>query len=90
MVEVLRKSPSDDTQNSKGQFGGFPGGPVTETLCSQSGDLGSIPGQGTRYRMPQLGACMLRLKVIHTTANTWRSQIKIFRRQKHFQRAVLT
>lgn len=61
MVEVRRKSPSDDTQYSKGQFGGFPGGPVMETLRSQSGDLGSIPGQGTRYPMPQLGVCMQQL-----------------------------
>ena len=32
----------------------FPGGPVVKTLHSQCRGLGSIPGQGTRSRMPQL------------------------------------
>ena len=40
----------------------FPGGPVAKTLCSQLGDPGSIPGQGTRSHMPQLRVCLLQLK----------------------------
>ena len=30
------------------QWGGFPGGPVVKNLPSNSGDVGSIPGQGTK------------------------------------------
>lgn len=32
---------------------GFPGGPVTETRCSQSRGPGSIPGERTRPHMPR-------------------------------------
>ena len=31
----------------------FPGGPVAKTPCSQFRNLGLIPGQGTRFHMPQ-------------------------------------
>ena len=43
----------------------FPGGPVAKTLCSQYrvSDPGSIPGQGTRFHMPQLRVHMLQLRV---------------------------
>ena len=32
----------------------FPGGPVVKNMPSEAGDVGSIPGQGTRSHMPQL------------------------------------
>ena len=35
--------------------GDFPGGPGANILHNQAGDLGQIPGQGTRSHMPQLG-----------------------------------
>ena len=49
-----------------------------------AGDLGLIPGLGNRPHMPQLGVCMLQLKIPHaakivippTTTKTWRSHIK--------------
>ena len=41
----------------------FPGGPLTKKNPSfQSGGLGLIPGQGTRFHIPQLRAHMLQLK----------------------------
>ena len=41
---------------------------MTKTLRSQSGGLGSIPGQGTGSHMPQL-------KIPCTTTKTWGSKI---------------
>ena len=32
----------------KTSFGDFPGGPVVKNLCSNAGDMGSIPGQETK------------------------------------------
>ena len=43
-----------NVQISKIQHRDFPGGPVVKTLPSSAGDLGSIPGQGTRAHVPQL------------------------------------
>ena len=40
-LEKLQKSCED-----------FPGGPVVKNLPSNAGDMGSIPGQGTRSHMP--------------------------------------
>ena len=41
----------------------FPGGPLTKKNPSfQSGGLGLITGQGTRFHIPQLRAHMLKLK----------------------------
>ena len=37
----------------------FPCGPVAKTSCSQYRGPDSIPGQGTRFHMPQLRVCML-------------------------------
>ena len=34
--------------NSKSR--GFPGGPVVKSLLSNGGDVGSIPGQGTKVQ----------------------------------------
>ena len=39
----------------KPEFRGFPGSPVVKNLPSRAGDMGSVPGQGTRARMPQGG-----------------------------------
>ena len=37
-------------------------------LCAlNAGGPGSIPGQGTRSRMPPLRVCMLQLKIPHAT-----------------------
>ena len=63
----------------------FPGGPLAKTPSSQYRGPGLIPGLGNRPHMPQLGVCMLQLKIPHaakivippTTTKTWRSQIKI-------------
>ena len=41
----------------------FPGGPVAETPCCQGRGLGSIPGQGIRSHMPQLGVCTPQPKI---------------------------
>ena len=35
-----------------------------------AGDPGSIPGQGTRFHMPQLRVCMLQLKITQATTKT--------------------
>ena len=32
----------------------FPGGPITKNPSAQSGGLGLIPAQGTRFHIPQL------------------------------------
>ena len=40
-----------------------------------AGDLGLIPSQGTRSRMPQLKARMPQLKILHAAAKTRHSQI---------------
>ena len=40
----------------------FPGGPLTKNPSFKSGGLGLIPGQGTRFHIPQLKAHMLKLK----------------------------
>ena len=34
-----------------------------------AGDLGSIPGQGTRSHMPQVRVCMLQLNVLRAGAS---------------------
>ena len=38
---------------------GFPGGPVVKNLPSNAGDMGSIPGQGTKipHAAGQLSPC---------------------------------
>lgn len=42
----------------------FPSGPaVSDSALSQSGGLGLIPRQGTRFHMEQPGAYMLQLKI---------------------------
>ena len=54
----------------------FPGGPVAKTtLCSQCRDMGSTPGQGTRFHMPQL-------KLPHTTTKMGHSQINKLKNNK--------
>ena len=44
--------------NLRSHDSNFPGGPVTKTLHSQWGGLGSIAGQGTRSHMLQLSVHM--------------------------------
>ena len=39
--------------------GDFPGGPVAKPQAPNAGGLGSIPGQGTRFHIPQLRVRML-------------------------------
>ena len=39
--------------------GDFPGGPVAKPQAPNAGGLGSIPGQGTRFHIPQLRVLML-------------------------------
>ena len=46
----------------------FPGGPVAKTPRSKG--LGSVPGQGTRSHVVQLGVCMLQLKIPWATTET--------------------
>ena len=41
----------------------FPGGPVAKTLHSQYRELGSLPVQGAKFHMPQLGVCILQLQI---------------------------
>ena len=45
----------------------FPGGPIPENPSFPSGGLGLIPGQGTRFHIPQLRAHMLQLPVTTQT-----------------------
>ena len=60
-------------------------GPVAKTLAPDARGLGSIPGQGTRSRMPQLTVHMLqlkirlqqKLKIPHATPRTQQGQINI-------------
>ena len=54
----------------------FPGGLAAKTLKSQYRGLGSIPGQGTRYHMPQL-----RWKIQVAQLKTWCSQRNIFKKK---------
>ena len=47
------------------------------TLCApHAGNLGSIPGQGTRAHKLQLRDYMLQLKIPCATAKRWCTQIK--------------
>ena len=46
---------------------GFPGG---QDCAPNAGGACSIPGQGTRFHMPQLRVCLLQLKIPHATATT--------------------
>ena len=39
--------------------------PAGESFAPKAGDLGSVPGQGTRSHMLQLRVCMLRLRILH-------------------------
>ena len=48
----------------------FPGSPVVKTSWSPCRPPGLIPDQGTRSHMPQR-------KVLHATAKTWHSPIKV-------------
>ena len=63
----------------------FPGGPITKNPSTQSGGIGLITGQGTRFRIPQLSAhvlqtksCLsqLRLKILRVPTKTQWSQMK--------------
>ena len=42
-----------------------------------AGGCGSIPGQGTRFHMPQLRVCILQLKIPSAATETWCSQINL-------------
>ena len=44
----------------------LPGGPVAKTPRSNAGDLGSIPGQGTRSHMLQLSPSAAKKKIHNT------------------------
>ena len=54
----------------------FFGGPVTKTPCFQCKGLGFDPWWGIGSHVPQLGVCMLQLKIPHAVTKTWDSQIK--------------
>ena len=41
----------------------FPCCPVLRLHAPNAGNLGSIPGQGTRSHLPQIRVCMLQLKI---------------------------
>ena len=43
---------------------------VAKTPYSNAGDLGFIPGQGTRSHVLQLIVCMPQLKILHRAKNT--------------------
>ena len=52
--------------SSKGcQTSDFPGGPVAKTAIPMQGAQDSIPGQGTRSRMPHLRVRVPQLKSVH-------------------------
>ena len=63
----------DEVQCISGMMGWFniqksikgdsPGGPVVKNLPSNAGDLGSIPGQGTRIHMLDDAAHTKKLKI---------------------------
>ena len=58
-------------------FGEFPGGSVVvKAPGSQCWSPGSIPNQGTRSHMLQLGVRKPQLKIPQVAVKTWRSQIK--------------
>ena len=50
---------------------------MAKTLHFQGGGLGSIPGQGTRFHMPQLSIGRLELKIPLATTRTWSSQLNM-------------
>ena len=51
-----------DGRGLKRERGDLPGGPVAKTTCPQWRGLGSVPTQGTRFHMLQLGVHMSKLK----------------------------
>ena len=54
----------------------FPGGSVAETLNTPyAGGPGLIPGQETRFHMPQLRVCLVQLSILRATTKTRHSQI---------------
>ena len=55
---VLNIAQKNSGGNLKLDIRDFPGGPVASTLCFQYrvSDPGSIPGQGTRFHVPQLSS----------------------------------
>ena len=48
-----------ENNSEKWRVGSFPGGPVANSLASNAGDAGSIPGWGTKlaYTAEQLSLC---------------------------------
>ena len=57
-----------------------PGGPGAKTLCSHCGGPGSIPGQGTGVRAPQLKVPCATVKINpHAASRTWGCQISKFK-----------
>ena len=45
-------------------------------LCSpKAGGLGSVPGWGTRFHLPQLRVCLKQLKTPHTETKNWHGQV---------------
>ena len=48
-------------------MGDFPGGPLVKNTHSNAGDVGSIPGQGTKisYATEQMHACSVTTEPIH-------------------------
>ena len=72
-VLIIWKQKHRKEQIQEGHSWDFPGGPVAKTPRSQC--PGSIPGQGTRFHMMQLGVRMLQVKIPHAATKTRRGQI---------------
>ena len=71
MCHNMGKPGEHDAKWKKLHVRDFPGGPMAKTLRSQCvGGSGSDPGQGTRFRMPQL-------KIPYAAPKTWCSQVNL-------------
>lgn len=64
-----------ETGISEMKPGDCPAGPVVKTSRSHSRGPGSVPGQGTRSHILQLGVCKSQPKTLGATAKTQLSQI---------------
>ena len=80
--EILIMAWMGEEESQKGAPADFPGGPVAKTShASNAGNLGSIPGQGTRSCMPQLKIPHAATRTLHRQKNTYLFQY-LKRREK--------
>ena len=59
------------TKMKRNLFWDFPGGPVVKNLLSIAGDMGSIPGQGTKIRHSQINNFSFKVAIIKATSQEY-------------------